>query len=179
MKNTLHINLWAGPGTGKSGLSGLLYGKLKETHIDCELVREYAKELYWEGKLKETEQLIISTEQYKRELLIEGKNDVAIIDTSLLSGILHCPETYRQNLTDILFTLTKSWNMKHYFIERNLNSPYEHNGRRHTLSQSLELDNQILDFFRLHNIKYTTIKIENALEYILEDIKNNLITAKS
>jgi len=54
MKNTIHINLWAGPSTGKSGVSGKLFGKFKENSVDCELVREVAKDYAWNGTLYNT-----------------------------------------------------------------------------------------------------------------------------
>ena len=66
MKNTVHINLWAGPSTGKSGVSGKLFGKFKENSIDCELVREVAKDYAWNGTLTNTEQLVITAKQYER-----------------------------------------------------------------------------------------------------------------
>ena len=45
---TLHINLWAGPGTGKSTMAAGIFAALKWNKIDCELVSEYAKQIVWE-----------------------------------------------------------------------------------------------------------------------------------
>jgi len=45
---TIHINLWAGPGTGKSTMAASIFAELKWNKIDCELVSEYAKQIVWE-----------------------------------------------------------------------------------------------------------------------------------
>lgn len=47
-KNTLIVNLVAGPGTGKSTTMAGVFYKLKSLGIDCEMVTEFAKELVWE-----------------------------------------------------------------------------------------------------------------------------------
>ena len=43
MKNTLLVNLYAGPGAGKSTGAAYIFAKLKMAGIDCEYVSEYAK----------------------------------------------------------------------------------------------------------------------------------------
>ena len=43
MKKTLVINLFGGPGVGKSTLCASVFAKLKIMGIDCEMATEYAK----------------------------------------------------------------------------------------------------------------------------------------
>lgn len=174
MKNTLHINLWAGPGVGKSGVAASVFGKLKEHHIDCELVREYAKDLHWDHELAKAEQLIISAEQFKREQLVHGCVDIAIVDTALISGVLHCPPAYRKELLHMLTYISRDWNKQHYFLERDLSSPYEHNGRLQTLSQSVELDEKIREFLSEQGIYYQSIPISKAIQTIFGNIKKEV-----
>jgi hypothetical protein len=174
MKDTLHINLWAGPGVGKSGVGAAVFGELKKWHIDCELVREYAKELHWDQELGETNQLKISVEQYSREELVHGCVDVAVVDTALISGILHCTPIYRKELLHILNHLSRDWKKHHYFLERDLNNPYEHNGRAHTLEESLEFDERIKEFLSEQGIYYQSIPISKAVSTIVGNIKKEL-----
>lgn len=44
MKNTIIVNLFAGPGAGKSTGAAYIFSKLKLAGIDCEYVSEFAKD---------------------------------------------------------------------------------------------------------------------------------------
>src|SRR5262245_20723095 len=50
LEPTLTVNLFGGPGCGKSTNAALVFGKLKNDGINVELVTEFAKELTWEGR---------------------------------------------------------------------------------------------------------------------------------
>lgn len=170
MKKTIHINLWGGPSTGKSGISGHLFGLFKEKSISCELVREVAKEYAWNNTLKTTEQIIITTKQYEEELSKHGKVDYIISDTSVLLGYLYGNDYYKEELLKIIFYLTKDWEIKHYFIERDPNKCYEIDGRTLSYSESIAKDKEIIDFFEKYKISYKKIPINMATEYIYKDL---------
>lgn len=174
MKNTIHINLWAGPSTGKSGVSGKLFGKLKENSIDCELVREVAKDYAWDGSLLNTEQLVITTKQYEREAQMHGKVDFIIVDTSVLMGALYCDSAYQSELVHIVKYLTKDWKTYHYFLERDLSKAYESNGRLQNLTQSIDKDFQIKKFLKEQGIYFKQIPVMSSSE----EIYNELIKQK-
>ena len=44
MKETLVVNLFGGPGTGKSTMMAGIFAKLKSLGYDCEMCVEFAKE---------------------------------------------------------------------------------------------------------------------------------------
>jgi adenylate kinase family enzyme len=48
-KNTIIVNLFAGPGAGKSTGAAYVFAKLKLAGIDCEYVSEFAKDKVWEN----------------------------------------------------------------------------------------------------------------------------------
>ena len=48
MKDTLVVNLFAGPGAGKSTGAAYIFSMLKMAGIDTEYVNEYAKDKVWE-----------------------------------------------------------------------------------------------------------------------------------
>lgn len=170
MKNTIHINLWAGPSTGKSGVSGKLFGKFKENSVDCELVREVAKDYAWNGTLYNTEQLVITAKQYERAAEMHGKVDFVIMDTSVLMGALYCRSDYKNELLHIVKMLSKDWNMVHYFLERDLSKDYESNGRLQNLTQSIEKDFEIKKFLKEQNINYKQLSVIKAEEQIYTEL---------
>lgn len=58
-KQPLVVNLWGGPGCGKSTLAAELFVTLKKSNIEVALVNEYAQELIHEDRhmVLETDQL--------------------------------------------------------------------------------------------------------------------------
>lgn len=55
---TIIINLFGGPGTGKSTLMAQLYAKLKILGYETEMAPEFAKEKVWEESYKTLEDQI-------------------------------------------------------------------------------------------------------------------------
>ena len=53
MKNTIIVNLFGGPGTGKSTGAAYIFSQLKLAGIDCEFVSEFAKDKVWERRSEE------------------------------------------------------------------------------------------------------------------------------
>jgi hypothetical protein len=85
--STLHVNLYAGPGVGKSGIAELLSARLRACGIGVELVREFSKELHWAGTLETTEQFVITAEQYRRQSFMHGKVAVVVSDSAIPLGL--------------------------------------------------------------------------------------------
>ena len=51
LEKPLVVNLFAGPGTGKSTAAAQIFQALKWQRFSCELVTEFAKEKVWEESL--------------------------------------------------------------------------------------------------------------------------------
>ena len=49
MKDTLIVNLYGGPGSGKSTGAAYIFSMLKMVGVDAEYVTEFAKDKVWEG----------------------------------------------------------------------------------------------------------------------------------
>lgn len=75
------INLWGGPGTGKSTTAAELFALMKHDGYSVELVREYAKELVWAGKPLIQKDILEVQSQRMLDLL--GKVDYIITDSPL------------------------------------------------------------------------------------------------
>ena len=50
MNNSLTVNLFGGPGTGKSTTSAAVFSLLKMHGVNAELITEFAKDLTWEKR---------------------------------------------------------------------------------------------------------------------------------
>ena len=82
MKNTLVVNLFGGPGCGKSTLMAGIFHQLKIQGYDCEMVTEFAKDIVWEERTELLkEQIYVFTNQNYRLFRVNGKVDIIITDS--------------------------------------------------------------------------------------------------
>lgn len=70
---TTIINLYGGPGAGKSTSAAFLYYLLKANGFNVELVREYVKDWAWEKRvITNYDQIYFLGKQVRRESLLYG-----------------------------------------------------------------------------------------------------------
>lgn len=76
------INLYGGPGTGKSTLAADVYARLKRQGFNAELVREYVKNWAWEGRaISVYDQIYFAAKQIRYESMLFGKVDFIVTDS--------------------------------------------------------------------------------------------------
>lgn len=145
---TTVINLFAGPGAGKSTAAAELFFNLKNMGKTVELVREVAKEWAWAGKkIRKIDQLIISAEQFHREASLYGKVEFIITDSPVwIAGAYE--ERYQGHdlsrpLLEGCMKLALESGVTHlnYLITRH--KPYEQQGRFESEQQAIEVDRDI------------------------------------
>jgi len=104
------INLFGGPGSGKSKVAAGVYSKLRARSINIELVREFAKDLYYQDRLTSMMEFqeVIYAEQNSRLQWLLGKLDYAITDSPILLSAVY-PDINRE-----LFNLAP-WPALHEF----------------------------------------------------------------
>lgn len=137
------INLYGGPGTGKSTTAAGLFSAMKLSGINCELVSEYAKDMVWrEMSSSEFEdQIYITAKQNKRLNRLEGKVDYAITDCPLLLGLAYAPEDYYPSYFSLVRELYGGYNNFNIFLERV--KPYQEVGRNQSEDEARKLDSKI------------------------------------
>lgn len=130
-KETLLINLYGAPGSGKSTGAAYIFYKLKTLGVDVELVTEYAKDKVWEEHAMVFEdQCYIFGHQHFRLARVDGKVDVIVTDSPLLISAFYSSDAaIREHLT-AMANITESNRNGHtlsYFITRV--KEYNRNGR--------------------------------------------------
>ena len=87
------INLFGGPGSGKSTTAAAAFAMMKNMGLRVELVTEYAKDLTYEkGDL--TNQLSILGEQDRRLRRLLGQVDYVVTDSPLLLGLMYASGSF-------------------------------------------------------------------------------------
>lgn len=171
--NTLVVNLYAGPGAGKSTCAAYLFAKLKMRGISAEYVTEYAKDVTWDGTKEKLDlQVYITGKQAYRMKRVYGKVDVIVTDSPLALGCmytddeamkqvcLHEGEKYKDNWLNI-------------FLKRSPNIAYQPEGRNQTQDEAARIDADIKTMLR-DVAKYPFDEIdptdENALNGLVDRI---------
>lgn len=181
MKNTIVINIAGGPGTGKTTVAAKVFSQLKAMGYDVENVSEFAKELVWEGRSEAfNDRLYMHGEQNHRLMQMNGKLDYIITDSPLfLTSVYNSyylkdkfPKSYNDMIDLATIETFKLYNNRVYLLERE--TSYNVVGRRENQNEANDIDKGIREYLTNNNIEYKTVPLENALQEIMDDLKENI-----
>lgn len=141
------INMFAGPGAGKSTIAAGLFAAMKNAGHRVELVTEVAKDFTWGrewGKLEN--QLLLLGLQDERLRRLEGQVDWAITDSPLPTGLAYMGPEYAEWLTDAVWGAYDRYQNFDVLIRRC--KPYARHGRSQTEQEAMDLDQKLADIWR-------------------------------
>lgn len=169
----LVVNLFAGPGAGKSTGAAFLFAFLKLFKVNVELVTEFAKELAWEGdkEFMSRNQLYITGQQVRRMNRLVGKVDVIITDSPIEMAAFYTEEPTLKQLCKE--EGAKFSNRMDFFIERT--KEYNPSGRNQTFEEAMEIDRRIRELNP--NMQSITGDVDGytvALNKILDTVRPNV-----
>ena len=174
----LNINIFAGPGTGKSTIGPGLFNKMKKAGYKVEFVSEYAKDLtYGKEFIRLKDQLFVYANQVHRYMrLLDHGIDFLIHESPSLMSLVYFQETDiipEKEFKDLVLSMFKNTRTLNIFLERNPKYQYQSFGRNQTLEEAIELDKKILDLLIENDIKFVKmLSDDNTEENILKLIKN-------
>lgn len=137
------VNLWAGPGAGKSTAACGLFNLMKTLNHEVELVTEFAKDLTYEknfGTL--SNQLVLLAEQDKRLRRLVGQVEWAITDSPLPIGIAYMTDEYKPWLTDAVWGAYERYDNYDVRVVRG-DRRYQTFGRNQTYEEAVALDQEM------------------------------------
>lgn len=155
-KKTLVVNLFAGPGAGKSTTAAGVFFELKSRGVNCELAAEYAKDLCWEERHKTfQDQIYIFGKQYHRIHRLLGQVQCVITDSPILLTPVYDGEKRASLETLVVEEHKKMWTYNAFLKRKKVFNP---KGRNHSLNESQALDCLIADMLYKHGIAYETFE---------------------
>lgn len=177
---TTVINLYGGPGTGKSTSAAFLYYLLKETGTNAELVREYVKDWAWEDrKINTYDQLYLMGKQIRRESLLYGKVDYIVTDSPVLLGVYYSqinspPDVHTGVYHSVLgyYAQAKKDDHCHVHVLLRRSKPYNRAGRWQTEHEARDIDLKIADLLQRLDMQYIECDTD---EKSLRDLLNGIV----
>lgn len=160
------INIFGGPGTGKSVTAARLFAELKIKQFNCELITEYAKELVYDESYKLMEnQIWIFANQHHRMYRLRKKVDYIITDAPLFNSIVYSGkgEENKPFHKFVLAEFSKYDNLNVY-LERE--TEYKQEGRYQDEDGAKKIDNEVLRLFDYFDVNYVKIGLKNVTSTI-------------
>ena len=156
MTKTLVVNLFAGPGAGKSTTAAGVFFELKTRGINCELAAEYAKDLCWEERTRTfDDQIYIFGKQYHRIFRLLGQVSVVITDSPLLLTPVYDAEKRPTLKKLVLEEHNKMWTYNVFLKRKKVFNP---KGRNHNEEQSKDIDYAVADMLLETDVLFETFE---------------------
>jgi hypothetical protein len=169
------INLWGGPGTGKSTTAADLFAHMKWKNINVELVNEYAKEVTWDERFKILEdQLYIMAKQNHKLWRLKGKVDWVITDSPLAMALVYAGEDYLPNHFGHLgHEIFNHYDNINIFLKRE--KPYHKIGRNQNESEARVLDARIKSLLIDHKYDFIEVAANQDAKSVIFDYIENML----
>lgn len=182
---TTIINLYGGPGAGKSTSAAYLYYLLKAAGENVEMVREYVKNWAWEGrKISAYDQIYFLGKQVRHESMLFNKVKFIVTDAPIFMSVYYasafCTPVLSEGIkrtVQAFYQQTLEDGHKHYHILLKRDHPYVSEGRYQTEEEAKNIDVKLEEMF--NDLNLPLIKVgsnEAALKSLFDVImsKKNL-----
>jgi hypothetical protein len=174
------INLFGGPGIGKSSIAAGLTYKLKKQHITCDNPYEFPKLLAWdENHSAIRDQLFVLANQHRGIVKSYGKVDYIILDSPILLSLVYknvyksnqYPATlYGDSFDKMVLDIYNQYENINILLDRG-NGNHNESERYQNLEESRILDESIENALIQNNIQYYRIKVNgNTVKNIMKNI---------
>ena len=169
------VNLYGGPGTGKSTTAAALFAEMKYRGVNCEYIQEYAKDKAWEfgtnhlgvPKVFQAQEYIFGKQHFRMRRCATDV-DLIITDSPLFLGLVYMPDDFP--LPSLRSTIREAYNLYDnldVFLVRT--KPYNTKGHFQTEQEAKTLDKVIKAMLDEQGVSYSLIDSGRAaVDQIIE-----------
>lgn len=172
-KKTIIVNLFGGPGCGKSTGAAYIFSQLKLNGIDCEYVTEFAKDKVWENNEEVFKcQFYITGKQIFRISRCFGKVDVIVTDSPISIGIQYTDSVL---LKQAILEEFNKYQENNINILLNRVTKYDTNGRNQSEDEAKHIDETTEKWLNENTIPFVKVSgNENGFKEIVNLIFEKL-----
>jgi hypothetical protein len=155
------VNLFAGPGVGKSTTGAVLYGMLSMAGFRAEYVPEFAKFLTWQKhEAALADQLYLFAKQdHRLEVLRNAPLDFVIMDGPLPNAVLYLRGDYFPSFSRLVMEVFASYDNVNFFLDRNPQLTYQTAGRSETAQEAEALCLRVLALLAQHSVPFSRVSV--------------------
>ena len=156
--SALIVNLFGGPGVGKSTTAAGGFALLKLHDVECEIITEYAKDLVWEERHKTFgDQQYIFAKQNHRLWRVHDKVDVIVTDCPLMLSPVYGNryKTGSPEFDNNVVSVTNQYRNYNVLLVRT--KKYNENGRNETEDQAKEIDQAVENTLKKFDMTWNLI----------------------
>ena len=166
--NTKVINLFGGPGAGKSTCASGLFYLMKKDGICCEIANEWIKEkVYEENRYVFSDQMYVFAKQRKKLMQLTGKVEYIITDSPLLLSVIYGKESGTFNSL-VVEEFNKFVNLN-FLVTRD--HQYQTYGRIQDKCQAQDISRRIASILNYKQIEYQEVSSSNSAEEIYKLVR--------
>ena len=171
MNKPICINLFAGPGTGKSTTAAGVFSLLKMHDVNAELITEFAKDLTWEERYRTLHnQYYIWGKQNHKIWRVKSQVDVIITDSPCLLSLIYGKDNPQCFNDLILHSFNEGVINMNYFLIRM--KPFNPKGRTQNIDEAKIIDDKITSMLAEYSIGFEII---NGNYEGINDIANQIL----
>lgn len=173
---TIAINLYGGPGAGKTTLAPRLFSELNigKPFGEAVFVQEYAKELVYAKRFDLlSDQIHVTTEQCRRMDIYAGVVGAVVTDSPVHLGLVYSPDHQKDKVRDLIQQSSEQFFNVNILLRR-IDGRYEQNGRIESKSEAEDKDLEIADLLVSSRMPFVIIQneydIATAIKHISETV---------
>lgn len=175
------INIYAGPGAGKTTQGLDIAAYMKKRGYSVELIPEYAKKLIYQGRENElrTNQIKVFSNQLDPYRYLDGKVDYVIAECPLLLSVVYNRLGNVEDnpyFDDFVIHEHNKYDNINIYLRRE--TEYQTEGRYQNKDEAIIVDNKTMDILSEINSEYTTIGIKNFCEEVIKIIEEDALNNK-
>lgn len=146
MNKRKSVDIYGGPGIGKSTIATALFSELKFQGFNTEYIPEYAKAATWEKRGPKVfyHQEYIFAKQHFNMSRVADEVDFVVTDSPLLLGMVYTPvDYYLPSLRRVIWEAYSAYDHINIKLIRSDAKPYNPSGRHQDESGAITLDERI------------------------------------
>ena len=181
MRDFKIINIFGGPGIGKSSIAAGITYKLKKNHISCDQPYEFPKLLAWDDNHSAIQdQLYVLANQHRGIVKSYGKVDYIVLDSPILlsltyrnyyKGTEYPSSLYGESFDKMVLDTFNQYDNINIVLDR-ADGVHNNDERYQNLEESKELDIVIENSLIENNIPFHKIKVnDDTVDDIMKLVK--------